>query len=112
MTDRWGGSLENRSRYGVEIVKAVRQAVGDWPVMAKINGEDGLEGGVSLDEVICFAEQLAEAGIDALEISGGCPAAGPKLSPSRLAKAGKEGKRMLVIDRHIRSIFARYWFTC
>ncbi len=91
-TDQWGGSPENRARYGVEIVKAVRQAVGDWPVMAKINGEDGIEGGVSLDDVIFFAEQLAEAGIDALEISGGCPAAGPKLSPARLAKAGKEGK--------------------
>ncbi|MCP4400409.1 MAG: NADH:flavin oxidoreductase [bacterium] len=91
-TDRWGGSLENRSRYGVEIVKAVRQAVGDWPVMAKINSEDGIEGGITHGDMLSFAKQLVGAGIDALEISGGCPAAGPKLSPSRLAKAGKEGK--------------------
>ncbi len=91
-TDQWGGSLENRSRFAVEIVKAVRQAVDDWPVTARINSEDGVEGGITHDDMVFFARQLVEAGIDALVISGGCPAAGPKLGPSRLAKAGKEGK--------------------
>jgi len=90
--DQWGGSLENRARYGVEVVKAVRQAVGDWPVIAKINCEDGGEGGVSIDDVIFFAGQLAETGIDALMVSGGGGSPDPKLSPSRLARAGKEGK--------------------
>ena len=92
-TDQWGGSLEKRCLYGVEVVKAVRQAVGDWPVIAKINSEDGIEGGITHDDMLFFAGQLVETGIDALVISGGCPAAGPKLGPSRLAKAGKEGKK-------------------
>ena len=70
-TDQWGGSLENRARYGVEVVKAVRSAIGDWPVIAKINGEDGVEGGITLDDVVFFAGQLAETGIDALMVSGG-----------------------------------------
>jgi len=91
-TDDWGGSLENRSRYGVEVFKAVREAVGDWPVTAKLNCEDGIEGGVTTDDVIYFAERLVEAGVDALTISGGSPASPPKLGPSRLAKAGKEGE--------------------
>lgn len=90
--DDWGGSLENRCCYGVEVVKAVRKAVGDWPLAAKINCEDGVEGGTTHDDMVFFAGQLAEAGIDALIISGGSPAGGDKLGPSRLARAGKEGK--------------------
>ncbi len=91
-SDEWGGSLENRARYGVAVVKAVRETTGDWPVTAKINCEDGIEGGVTQDDVIFYAKRLTEAGINALAISGGSPAAGPNLGPSRLAKAGKEGK--------------------
>ncbi len=92
-TDQWGGNIENRSRFGVEIVRAVRRAVGDWPVIAKINSEDGIEGGTTHDDMIFFAGKLVDAGIDALMISGGCPAAGPTLGPSRLARAGREGKK-------------------
>jgi len=91
-SDDWGGSLGNRSRYAVEVVKAVREATGDWPVIAKINCEDGIEGGVTHDDAVFLSRRLAEAGIDALAVSGGSPASGPKLGPSRLAKAGKEGK--------------------
>lgn len=92
-TDQWGGNLENRSRYGVEIVKAVREAVGDFPVTAKINSEDGLDGGgVTHDDMVFFAKQLVNAGIDALTISGGCPASGPTSGSARPVKSGKEGK--------------------
>jgi 2,4-dienoyl-CoA reductase-like NADH-dependent reductase (Old Yellow Enzyme family) len=91
-SDDWGGSLENRAHYGVEVVKAVRKATGDWPVTAKLNCEDGIEEGVTHDDVIFFAKRLTETGIEALTISGGSPAADPKLGPNRLAKAGKEGK--------------------
>lgn len=91
-TDDWGGSVENRSRYGVEVVKAVRDAVGEWPVITKINSEDGIPGGVTHDEVVYFAGELVKSGIDALEITGGCPVAGSTMGPSRPTKAGKEGK--------------------
>ncbi len=91
-SDDWGGSLENRARYGVEVVKAVRKATGDWPLTAKLNCEDGIAGGVTDDDAIFFSEKMAETGIDALTISGGSPAADPKLGPNRLARAGKEGK--------------------
>ena len=91
-SDQWGGSLENRARYGVEVLKAVRETVGDWPIIAKINCEDGIEGGVTHDEAAKFAQILAQEIIDGLTPSGGSPAADPKLGPNRMAKAGKEGK--------------------
>ncbi len=89
-TDDWGGSLENRARYGVEVAKAVRKAVGGWPVIAKINSEDGAEGGISTDDAVAFAGMLAQAGLDGVEVSGGSWAAGSKLSASRLARRGRE----------------------
>ena len=82
----------DRPQAGQEVVKAIRQAVGDWPVTARINSEDGVEGGVTHDDMVLFAGQLGKAGIDTITISGGSPAADVKLGPSRLAKAGKEGK--------------------
>ena len=68
----------------------MREAVGPWAVTAKINCEDGLDGGVTTEDAVFFARSLVEAGLDGLTISGGCPAAG-KQGPSRLARRGKEG---------------------
>ena len=91
-TDNWGGSLENRSRYGIEVVEAVRKAVGDWPVIVKINCEDGVEGGITHDDMVYFTRQLVKTGTDAIDISCGSIGAGEgKLEPWRFAKAGKEG---------------------
>lgn len=92
-TDDWGGSFENRARYGVELASEVRKAVGDWPVTAKINCDDGVEGGVTIDDAVAFAGMLATAGLDALVVSGGSFAADPKLGPSRLARRGQEEGR-------------------
>ena len=56
-----------------DTVRAVRKEVGELPVIAKINSEDGVEGGVTHYDTVFFAEQLVKAGIDGLEISGGSP---------------------------------------
>jgi len=76
----------------VEVLKSVRKAVGDWPVTVKLNCEDGIEGGITSEETIFFARQLVKEGVDGFMVSGGSPAAGPKLGPARMAKAGKKGK--------------------
>ena len=70
--DRYGGALENRARLVCETVRAVRGAVGvDYPVLIKLNSEDFTEGGFQVDEMLQTAAWLAEAGADAVELSGG-----------------------------------------
>jgi 2,4-dienoyl-CoA reductase-like NADH-dependent reductase (Old Yellow Enzyme family) len=71
-SDDWGGSLENRARFLLETVAAVRQAVGDeFPVGVKLNSSDFQKGGFSADECCQVASWLDQAGVDLLEISGG-----------------------------------------
>ncbi|MCF8126511.1 MAG: NADH:flavin oxidoreductase [Desulfotignum sp.] len=82
--DVYGGSIENRSRAVCETAAAVRQAVGpDFPVLVKINARDDVEGGLTLEDSVAAAGLLAQAGIDAIEVSGGFLTS-KTLSPSRL----------------------------
>lgn len=70
-TDRWGGSVENRARLLVEVLRAIRARVGpNYPVWCRMNGTEFFktEGITSLDA--CVTAQLAEqAGADALNVS-------------------------------------------
>jgi 2,4-dienoyl-CoA reductase-like NADH-dependent reductase (Old Yellow Enzyme family) len=71
-TDVYGGSLSNRARVVLKVVAAVRQAVGnDYPVMIKLNSEDFIEGGFSVEDMLAVSAPLEVAGIDAIELSGG-----------------------------------------
>lgn len=71
-TDEWGGSLENRARLLLEVVRAVRRAVGpDFPVSVKLNSADFQRGGFSHEDAIRVATWLNAEGLDLLEISGG-----------------------------------------
>jgi len=82
--DEYGGSVENRCRFLVEVYGAVRSAAGpDFPVMIKLNGSDNLAGGLSLQDAVFAAKTLDKAGIDCIEVSGGTPASGDQ-SPARI----------------------------
>ncbi|MEQ9315980.1 MAG: NADH:flavin oxidoreductase/NADH oxidase family protein [Henriciella sp.] len=71
-TDEWGGSLENRARLLLEVVEAVRVAVGtEFGVGVKLNSADFQQGGFSFEECIQVVEWLNDKAIDLLEISGG-----------------------------------------
>ena len=71
-TDAWGGSIENRTRIHLEIIKRCRQEVGeDFPISVKLNSADFQKGGFSPDESIKVAQMLENAGVDIIEISGG-----------------------------------------
>ena len=71
-TDEYGGGPHNRARIVYETYEAVRECVGDnCIVSAKINCEDFFEGGLVLDDSIQICQQLAERGMDVIEISGG-----------------------------------------
>jgi 2,4-dienoyl-CoA reductase-like NADH-dependent reductase (Old Yellow Enzyme family)/NADPH-dependent 2,4-dienoyl-CoA reductase/sulfur reductase-like enzyme len=69
--DEYGGSLENRARLLLEIVRAVRAELGaDFPVIVKIDScEVGKEGGISLADATTTAQWLQQAGADAITVS-------------------------------------------
>lgn len=70
--DQWGGSIENRMRFLVEIYKAVRAATSEhFIVSVKLNSADFQKGGITEQEVITVFQAIDEAGIDLIEISGG-----------------------------------------
>ncbi len=82
--DKWGGPLENRMRFPLEILRRIRQAVGDnYPVLIKLNSEDFVEGGLTIEEGSQIARALSREGIDAIEISGGMMESG-----NHIAKPG------------------------
>ncbi len=71
-TDQWGGNLENRARFLLQAVRAVRQAVGPaFPVAVKLNSDDFRKGGFSNEECLQVVKWLNDEKIDLLEISGG-----------------------------------------
>ena len=71
-TDLYGGSLENRMRIYVEIVRDVRKKVGpDFPVTIRLSGTDYEPDGFPIEDTIELAKVLEKEGIDAFHISGG-----------------------------------------
>ena len=81
--DEYGGSLENRARFCLEVYRAVRAEVGaDFPVMIKLNASDFLDGSTTEEDACFLASALATEGIDAIEVSGGTPGSG-KLGAAR-----------------------------
>ncbi len=67
--DRYGGSLEGRMRFGLECVRGMREAVGDdFPIFCRLGIEERREGGITLQDSLVFATELAKAGVDVLDI--------------------------------------------
>ncbi|MFK7976343.1 MAG: NADH:flavin oxidoreductase [Halioglobus sp.] len=70
--DEYGGSAENRVRFPAQVLKAVKEAVGnDIAVLAKINVSDGVRRGADVNDAIVTAKALEAAGADMLVLSGG-----------------------------------------
>ncbi|WP_232364060.1 NADH:flavin oxidoreductase/NADH oxidase family protein [Desulforapulum autotrophicum] len=70
--DQWGGCLENRMRFVLEIYRAIRERVGAaFPVGIKLNSADFMKDGFSETDSMAVVDQLAQAGMDLIEISGG-----------------------------------------
>jgi 2,4-dienoyl-CoA reductase-like NADH-dependent reductase (Old Yellow Enzyme family) len=82
--DEYGGDIHNRTRVLVDVLAAVRVAVGSrYPILVKMNCQDFIENGLTLEDSLQVGTMLAEKGIDAIELSGGVLVGG-KLSPSRV----------------------------
>lgn len=71
-TDEYGGDIERRIRLHLEVIEAVRAAVGqDFPVLLRLGASDYREGGTTIKDSLVAAQAFEKAGIDILDISGG-----------------------------------------
>jgi NADPH2 dehydrogenase len=70
-TDAYGGTLQNRQRFALEVTAAVRRAVGDFPVGYRFLADEWMPDGLQLEESRQFARSLAECGIAYISVMGG-----------------------------------------
>lgn len=70
-TDAYGGSLHNRQRFALEVVAAVRQAIGDFPVGYRFLADEWMPDGLQLAESRQFARSLADSGVAYISVMGG-----------------------------------------
>lgn len=102
-TDEYGGSLENRMRFPLEVFDAVREAFpADKSVSIRVSGTDWVEDGWDIEQTVAFARALEERGCDAIHVSGGglSPAQKIPVSPGYqvpLARRVKQAVKMPVI---------------
>lgn len=70
--DIYGGSIQNRSRFPIEVIKNVISKVGpNFPIIVKLNLSDGFKGGFTLEECKYVSKQLEKCGCNAIVLSGG-----------------------------------------
>ena len=106
-TDKYGGTLEKRARFALELVEIARQKAGaDYPLFIRIPGDEREEGGNRIEETIAIAKLLKEAGIDAIDVTSGTLEHDEWVSPSMylpaaanvpLAQAVKEEVKITVL---------------
>ena len=71
-TDAYGGNIEGRLRFLLEVIECIKTKAGrDFPVIVRISGDEYVPGGRSLQDTLYVAPRLVEAGADALHVSGG-----------------------------------------
>ena len=69
--DEYGGDMVGRTRFLIEVIRAIREKVGrDFPLWCRINGrEEEVDGGTSIEEAVMTARMAEEAGVDAIDVS-------------------------------------------
>lgn len=102
-TDEYGGSLENRARFLLESMRAIREAVGpDYPVWVKLNSADFMEEECfTFEECKIVAKWLEEAGVDVIEMSGGNISSIPRQGVIRPIRRTKEPQYFFAYAKEI-----------
>jgi 2,4-dienoyl-CoA reductase-like NADH-dependent reductase (Old Yellow Enzyme family) len=88
--DEYGGTFENRLRFGTQVIAAVRQQVGsDFPIVVRLNATDYVEGGLTIEDAIEIARHLQVLGVNAVSVTSGtmCESVPFCLYPSGTPKA-------------------------
>jgi 2,4-dienoyl-CoA reductase-like NADH-dependent reductase (Old Yellow Enzyme family) len=71
-TDQWGGPVENRALFLYRIIQRVKSNVGnDYPLLVKLNTEDRVRNGLTVEESAPVAERLQDLGVSAIKLTGG-----------------------------------------
>jgi 2,4-dienoyl-CoA reductase-like NADH-dependent reductase (Old Yellow Enzyme family) len=71
-TDAYGGDIEGRMRFGLELIEAVREAwPADKPLLVRVSCVDGSGGGWSIEDTVVFAAELKQRGVDLIDCSSG-----------------------------------------
>jgi len=106
-TDRYGGDIDGRARFGVEIVKRAREKIGsDFPIIFRISGDEFIEGGLKLEEAKVIASKLEKVGVDIIDVNAGLaetyhwvipPMAAPRGCHVPLAEGIKKAVKVPVI---------------
>jgi 2,4-dienoyl-CoA reductase-like NADH-dependent reductase (Old Yellow Enzyme family) len=79
--DRWGGSLENRLRFAVEVTRAIRKAIPDtMPMIFRLSATDWLPGGWDVDQSVALMKVLKDEGVDFADVSSGGAVPGAKIT--------------------------------
>jgi len=105
--DKYGGDFEKRMRFVTEIIMGIRAKCGpNFPISVRIDGDEFVEGGISLEEAIQQAKYLEKLGVDVINVSSGTyesvttiiePISYPQGWKRHLAKAIKEAINIPVI---------------
>ena len=70
--DEYGGSWDNRCRFGIEMAQTVRAAVGkEFPLIVRVAGNEFIKGGNGYKECVDFCKRLEAAGVDMIDVTGG-----------------------------------------
>ena len=70
--DQYGGSLENRLRFPLQVIERTRAAIGkDFPILVKMNLDDACRGGLTIDDAVLIGQAFEAAGVDALVTTAG-----------------------------------------
>jgi len=117
-TDQYGGSLENRLRFPLEVLNDIINTLGDeFPVLCKMNLSDDFNNGVTIDESIIIAKELEKAGAAALILSGGYTSRTPfylmrgDVPLWSMVKAESNFLQKIVMAIFGRAIIGKYEFT-
>ncbi len=89
--DAYGGDIRNRVRIHLEVLGGIREAVGpDYPVLIKMNSQDFVENGLTMEDSVMGGVLLQQGGIDAIELSGGMVISSLNMGPSRAGIKSEE----------------------
>ena len=81
--DEYGGTLEGRMRFPLEVARVVRAEVPKGtPLGARITGTDWVDGGLTADDAVVFARELKAAGLDYVDVSSGAITAEAQRAPT------------------------------